>query len=78
MNVIPIYIHDGDNALPFKEEIDYSLFSLTYHIDDIDNIENDLLNISDTKYNIMLDNLKKIKHRFNMKDTCDYIMRKLI
>jgi hypothetical protein len=78
MNVIPIYIHDGDNALPFKEEIDYSLFSLTYHIDDIDNIEKDLLNISDTKYNSMLDNLKKIKHRFNMKDTCDYIIRKLI
>ena len=50
----------------------------TKAIDDIDNIEKDLLNISDTKYNIMLNNLKKIKHRFNMKDTCDYIIRKLI
>ena len=78
MNVIPIYIHDGDNALPFKEEIDYSQFALVYHIDNINKIENDLLNISETKYNEMLSNLKQIKHRFTMNNSCDYIIRKLI
>ena len=78
MNVIPIYIHDGDNALPFKEEIDYSQFALVYHIDNINKIENDLLNISETKYNEILSNLKQIKHRFTMNNTCDYVIRKLI
>ena len=78
MNVIPIYIHDGDNALPFKEEIDYSQFALVYHIDNINKIENDVLNISETKYNEMLSNLKQIKNRFTINNTCDYIIRKLI
>ncbi len=78
MNVIPIYIHDGDNALPYKDEIDYSQFALIYHINNIDTIENDLLNISENKYNEMLSNLKKIKDRFTMDNTCDYVIRKLI
>jgi len=78
MNVIPIYIHDGDNALPFKDEIDYSQFALIYHINNINIIEKDLLNISETKYNEMLNNLKQIKHRFTMSNTCDYVIRKLI
>jgi hypothetical protein len=63
---IPIYIWDDICHLPYQNELDYDKFSITINIKDIDNLEEILLNIDETKYNEMLNEYEKIKHWFTL------------
>jgi len=78
MGIIPVYIHDGDNALPFRDILDYNKFSISTHIDDINTLSDILRNIDDVKYNEMIEEMKRVSYWFTMEGTCDYIKQSLI
>lgn len=77
MGVIPVYIHDGDNALPFRDEIDYSKFSVSVHIKDTGKLKEILEGIDETKYAEMVAELESVKHRFTLLESCRYVLRNL-
>jgi hypothetical protein len=77
MGVIPIYIHDGIIGLPFMDILDYNLFSIVLHINDIYQLPGILNNIDETKYNSMLREMKKVRLWFTMEGTCEYILQDL-
>jgi len=78
MGVIPVYVHDGDNALPFKDIIDYDKCCIVIHINDISKLPSILQNISHETYKNMLHELEKISVWFTMEGTCEYIKRDII
>lgn len=78
MGVIPIYVHDGDDALPFTDTIDYSKCCISIHINNIQQLPSILNNISETQYNQMLHELDKISIWFTMEGTCEYIKKDII
>lgn len=78
LGVVPVYIHDGDNALPYKEILDYDKFSISIHIDDIEKLPEILKNISDEKYKEMLKEIDRVSVWFMPDGMCYYIKQYLI
>jgi hypothetical protein len=78
MNVIPIYVHDGINALPFQDIIDYNKFCIVLHIENIHTLPNILNSINEKIYNEMLKEMNKIKLWFTMEGSCEYIKKDIM
>lgn len=72
---IPIYLWDDIEWLPYKNEIDYSLFSISLNIAEINKLKNILLSIDEIKYNKMLKEYEKIKHLFELEGMYDWIIK---
>jgi hypothetical protein len=77
MNIIPVYFWDDKLWLPYQDEIDYSKFSLSINKVFIGSTLQNLKVISDEKYKMMLDELKKVKHMFTMEYMCTYIIKRI-
>lgn len=77
MGVIPVFIHDGEDELPFQDVIDYSKFSVSMHINDIHTLPDVLSRIDDAAYATMLQNLEDVKPKFTPEWTSQYIIDKL-
>lgn len=81
MGVVPVYIHDGINALPYQEILDYSKFSILIHINDIHCLPNILQNITQEQYESMLKEIERVRPWFTMEGMSmyvrEYMMKKL-
>ena len=75
MGVIPVYIHDGENALPYQEYLDYSRFSIVVHVNDIAELPGRLESIGKEAYERMLIEMERVRPWFTMEGMCDYIRR---
>jgi hypothetical protein len=74
---IPIYVWDDKEWLPYKNEIDYSLFCISININDIKSLKSILLSIDETKYNQMLDEYKKVSHLFTLEGMTNWIINEV-
>lgn len=77
LGTIPIYIWDDIEWLPYKDEIDYSKVCISINISQIDQLERILLDISKEKYEEMINEYNKIKHKFGLDFMCEYIEKKV-
>jgi hypothetical protein len=75
---VPVYIHDNECKIPYKEIFDFKEICVLIHIDDIDNLEQILSSISDSEYQRMLDNYQRYKHLFTINGLCEYIINKIM
>ena len=71
---IPIYIWNDENWLPFQNIIDYDKLCISMHISQINELENQLLNITEEKYNLMLKYYNEIKHLFELEGMTNQII----
>lgn len=78
LGTVPVYIHDGDDALPYRDILDYDKFSFTIHISDIHTLCDKLSKITKDKYNEMLQEMEKVRLWFTMDGTCEYILTKML
>lgn len=78
LGVIPVYVHDGDNALPYKEILDYDKFSISIHIDEIEKLPELLKNITDDKYTEMIREMNKVALWFTPEGMCYYVKQYLV
>jgi hypothetical protein len=75
LGVIPVYIHDGDDARPFRDIIDYDAFSVSIHYNELESLYDRLNRVSKDEYMKMLTELEKVQMRFTMEGTCEYILK---
>lgn len=75
LGTIPIYIWNDYDWLPFKNQIDYGKLCISIHISEINDLETKLLEITEDKYNKMLDYYKEIKHLFELEGMCNEIIK---
>jgi hypothetical protein len=78
LGVIPVYIHDDDNGLPYLDILDYSKFAIIIHINDISKLPDILNKITDDEYKKMLTEMKKVKLWFTPFGICNYIREYLV
>ena len=77
MGSIPIYIYD-DIWLPYKDELDWSEFSILLHINDIEKLPSIINKISDEKIKEMRLKLKEVYEKwFNWESVSLYILNYL-
>jgi hypothetical protein len=73
---IPIYIYDDIEWLPYKDKINYSLFSISLKVNELNQLKNILLSIDEIKYKNMLEEYEKIQYLFTLDGMYDYIIEK--
>lgn len=75
LGVVPVYIHDGDNALPFRDVVDYSRFAVVLHVDEVCSLPGTLAAIGEAEYAAMLAELEAAAHHFTMLGACHHVVR---
>lgn len=73
LGVIPVYVWNDIEWLPYKDKIDYTKFCISIHENEINNLPNILNNITENTYNEMLANYEEIKDKFSLNYICEYI-----
>ena len=74
LGTVPIYIWDDIEWLAYKKIVDHSKFSISIHVSQLDQLEERLLAIDETRYMQMLAEYEKIKHVFELDFMCKYIL----
>ena len=74
LGIVPIYVWDDIEWLPYKDVIDYSKFCISIHSNDLPNLETLLLSIDETKYNRMIEEGRLHSHFFKLEYMCQYIL----
>ena len=75
LGVIPVYVHDHENGLPYTDVLDYSKFSVIIHIDEIQNLPDILNQISEEQYEQMLKEMNEVHHWFTPEGICEYVQQ---
>jgi len=75
MDTIPVYCWDDVEWLPYKEHLDYKLFSVS--ISDISKTYDILSGISEDQYRAMKMELQRVKHWFTLEGMMEYVVRKI-
>ena len=75
LDVIPVYIWDDKCWLPYQDDINYDTFSVSIHVDQIAQLHDILLAISDEKYEQMLMTMRRVRSMFSLEHMCKYIIR---
>jgi hypothetical protein len=73
---IPIYIWDDIEWLPYKDKIDYSKICISIHSSRINELPSILSSITQEHYYQMIQYYNSIKHIFELKYMCEYIINR--
>jgi hypothetical protein len=61
MDIIPVYLWDDKEWLPYNDILDYKKFSISIHQNEIGDMENKLRKITEEEYLSMVDELRRVK-----------------
>ena len=78
LDVVPVYVHDDDNGLPYLDFLDYSKFAVVIHIKYIAELPDILNKITDDEYNAMLNEMKRVRLWFTQYGVCHYVREYLV
>lgn len=74
LDTIPVYFWDDEEWLPYKEVLDYSLFSVSISQNNMNCAYDILVGISDEKYENMVLELQRVKSYFTLDGMCHYVV----
>ena len=74
LGTIPIYVWNDICWLPFQNKIDYQKLCVVVHVSELDNLEQKLLEIDETRYNQMLEYYQTIRHLFELEGMSNQIL----
>ena len=77
LGIIPVYIWDDIEWLPYKDQLDYTTFSLSIHRSDLPRIEHILRSVSEETYQTMVDTLMHVRQSFTLGGLCEYIIQRI-
>jgi len=77
LDTVPVYIWDDEEWLPYKDQLDYSTFSISIHQSSIPELYNILQSVSEETYRSMVSRIKEVRHWFTLEGMCEYIVRSI-
>jgi hypothetical protein len=77
LDTVPVYIWDDEEWLPYKDQLDYSTFSISIHKSSLPQLYNILQSVSEETYRSMVSRIKEVRPWFTLEGMCDYIVRRI-
>jgi hypothetical protein len=78
LGTIPIYIYDDIEWLPYKEFINYDDICISIHESQIEQLDIILSEITEQRYNSMIENYIRLSHYFTLEGMSNYILSKIL
>jgi hypothetical protein len=78
LGTVPIYIYDDIEWLPYKEFINYDDICISIHESQIEQLDTILSEITEQRYNSMIENYIRLSHYFTLEGMSNYILSKIL
>jgi Exostosin family len=75
LDVIPVYIWDDVEWLPYKGEIEYERFSVSVHVSELDSLYDRLAGIQEKEYQEMVEEMRRVRGRFELEGMSQALAR---
>lgn len=79
MDVIPVYVWDDIEWLPYKESrcLEYSRFSISIHCSELPLLYDRLVKITEEEYQAMIDELRHVRRMFELEGMCEWLVQRV-
>lgn len=77
LDVIPVYVWDDVEWLPYKDELDYSLFSVSIHTSELSQLYRRLSEMTEEEYNKKIEELRRVRSYFTLEGMCQWLERQI-
>lgn len=74
LDTVPVYVWDDVEWLPYKDQLDYSSFSVSVRREDLPRLWDILSQISDEKYESMVATMRVLRRYFTLEGMCEYVV----
>jgi hypothetical protein len=78
MDVVPVYVWDDSEWLPYKEELDYSKFSVSISSKDLPYLYEILSVITEEEYEKMIEEIRRVRSYFTLEGMCQWLEKQLV
>jgi hypothetical protein len=78
MDVVPVYIWDDSEWLPYKGELDYSKFSVSISSKDLPYLYEILSVITEEEYEKMIEEIRRVRSYFTLEGMCQWLEKQLV
>ena len=77
LDVIPVYVWDDVEWLPYLGEIDYKRFCISVHVSELPLLYDRLANIGEEKYEEMVEEMRRVRSWFGLEGMCQWVRGQL-
>jgi hypothetical protein len=77
LDVVPVYVWDDVEWLPYKDELDYSTFSVSLSSDQLPRLYDRLAAITEEEYEKKIEALRRVRSYFTLEGMCKWLVRQL-
>jgi hypothetical protein len=77
LDVVPVYVWDDVEWLPYKEELDYSTFSVSVSSDQLSGLYDRLAAVTEEEYEKKIEALQRVRSCFTLEGMCHWLIRQL-
>ena len=77
MDVLPVYVWDDVEWLPYKESIPYPPFCISIHVSDVSGLYERLVSIGETEYQERLEAMRRWRSWFGLEGMFQWVQRSL-
>jgi hypothetical protein len=75
LDTVPVYVWDDVEWLPYKGELEYSAFSVSVHVSEVDGLYHRLRDISEEAYQAMVEEGKRVRSWFLLEGMTEWLGR---
>ena len=77
LDTVPVYIWDDVEWLPYKDQLDYSAFSVSIRQEDLPRLWDILDAVTDEQYAQMQESILRVRRYFTLEGMCEYIVDRI-
>lgn len=77
LDVVPVYVWDDIEWLPYKDELDYSKFSISVSSQDLPYLYERLATVSEEEYGKMIEEIRRVRSYFTLEGMCQWLERQI-
>jgi len=75
LDTVPVYVWDDVEWLPYKGVLDYSAFSVSVPVSEVDGLYDRLQGISEEDYQAMVEEGKRVRSWFTLEGMTEWLER---
>ena len=77
LDVVPVYVWDDVEWLPYKEEIAYNRFCVSVHVSELPGLYDRLAGIQEKEYEEMLEEMRRVRSWFGLEGMSRWVRRQV-